>query len=496
MKLKVLSFAVVVALSGHASAFNATGAPNGSGADYRVNISGATATTGTMFEVVTNNLCDPASTISVYEDGSKNWSVACTVLPAFGSDDVLFRKADLGSGFGVTQVDESIPVAVRDMTACTADGTTRTVGSVTVSEYSCTGATVTDVPDIGISDLEPSLFTGTLKAGGVDFKDVTNMIVKPLSGLAFGVVVTTDLRNALQAAQKTPTNNMVVGSDLEKDMPSLSSTQLRSIFTGKVKKWTSLGINDNGTFKDLFAVAAADGTVFVPTDDTVHICRRRAGSGTHAQIASLILGTNCADNTAPMVEATSLSFLEPQVSATQGSSDMGKCLDNIGTGGSTTYTGDNPYSGNRVWGIGYQSTEKNASLSEAYRFVKIDGYAPTLENVHAGRYYDFAQSTLQRRGDNTFNSTITTFGADSDVIAMFDEIANVLGQASQLVSINAGSKFQHDWGQGGWLANPEVAGNTADAILDLSNPVNAVVHSQNNSCQAPLHLSGNKLLVD
>ena len=175
---------------------------------------------------------------------------------------------------------------------------------------------------------------------------------------------------------------------------------------------------------------------------------------------------------------------------------MGKCMDNIGTGGSTSYTGDNLYSGKRVWGIGYQSTEKNATLSEAYRFVKIDGYAPTLENVHSGNYYDFVQSTLQRRGDNTFNSSITTFGADSDVVAMFNEIADVLGQASQLVSINAGAKFQHPWGQGGWLANPETTGNAADDILSLSNPVNAVVHSQNNSCQAPLHVLGNKLLVD
>ena len=491
MKLKVLSFAVAVALSGHASAFNATGAPNGSGADYRVNISGATATTGTMFEVVSNNLCDAASTISVYEDGSRNWAVACTVRAAFGGDDVLFRKADLGSGFGVTQVDESIPVALRDMTACTAAGTTRTVGSVTVSEYTCSSATVTDVPDIGISDLEPALFTGTLRAGGVDFKNITNMVVRPLSGLSFGVVVTTDLRDALQAAQ-----GLTVGSDDEANMPSLTSIELRSLFTGAIRKWTDVGVNNGGTFQDLFAVATAAGGIFVPTDDTVHICRRRAGSGTHAQIASLILGTNCADNTRVMAQATLLPFLEPQVSATQGSSDMGRCMDNIGTGGSTAYTGDNTYSGKRVWGIGYQSTEKNATLSEAYRFVKIDGYAPTLQNVHAGDYYDFAQSTLQRRGDSTFNPSITTFGADADVISMFDEIATVLGQASQLVPLNAASQFQHPWGQGGWLANPEVAGNIADDILDLSNPVNTVVHAGNNSCQAPVHDLGNKMLVD
>jgi hypothetical protein len=176
---------------------------------------------------------------------------------------------------------------------------------------------------------------------------------------------------------------------------------------------------------------------------------------------------------------------------------MTDCLDNLGTGASTAYDGNNQFYGKRRWGLGYQSLEKNADVSSAYRFVKIDGAAPTLENIHAGKYYDFAESTLQRRGGNgDYNSSIVAAGAEADVTAMFEEISVQLAQASNLVSINAGSKFAHPFGQSGWLANPNVSGNTPEDALDLAKPVNVYSHQGENTCQPPIAANGAQILVD
>jgi ABC-type phosphate transport system substrate-binding protein len=406
----------------------------------------------------------------------------------------------------VANVDEKIGVDLIDLSSCGSTSTADTIGGVNVNVWQCTIKETgeTSIPDIGTSDVEPAMFVGSLAAGGVDFKDVSGMVVKPLSGLAFGVVVTDDLRNALQAAQ-----GLTVGSDDEANMPSLSSQAIRTLFAGKVESWNDV-IDSSGNSLVTIAAnyeAANPGSIdFVPGavsgDDTVHACRRRQGSGTHAQIAALIMRTNCSGGV-NVANYTGLPFLKPQVSAAQGSGDMTDCMDNIGDGNSTAYDGDNVFTGKTRWGIGYQSVEKNASLSAAYRFIKIDGYAPTLDNIHAGKYYDFAESTLQRRGGNgDYNSSITgsTLGdMSSDVTAMFDEIAVQLAQATNLVSINAGSKFAHPWAtanQGGWLANPNVSGNTPDAVLSISNPVNAFAHEGANTCQPPIQATTIKVIVD
>jgi hypothetical protein len=526
---KALAAAVTLAISGNVMAFSPTTTP-----DYEVNFSGATATTKTLKQVVVENICDTTQTIDVYElnASSKNWAVACVTSTSVTStaDSVLFRKADLGSGYGVVHVDQSEDVAVLDPSTCEATSSgTDTVGTTTVNTWQCTGKT--DVtPDIGTSDVEPAMFKGTLAplVGGVatDFTNDSNMVIKPLSGLMFGVNATTDLRNALQAAQ-----GLSVGEEDEANMPSLSSQAIRALFTGKVKTWEEVITSDGDDLltattdwnNDPANASHPENPIFVPPVSStasptrphaVHICRRAQGSGTHAQIGALVLRTNCSGGVA-MKSQTSSNNASPQVSAAQGSGDMTTCLDNLGTGSSNPYDSDHQYlmgldestpnAANRRWGLGYQSLEKNDSLSAAYRFVKIDGVAPTLPNVHAGKYYDFAESTLQRRGgDGSYNSTVTTAGKSTDVTAMFDTIATQLGQATHLPDINSGGKFDHPFMhidyRGGWLASPNVSGNTVstDGLLDMSQPVNPFGHYDTgaNTCQPPILKFGKKIIVN
>jgi len=59
-------------------------------------------------------------------------------------------------------------------------------------------------------------------------------------------------------------------------------------------------------------------------------------------------------------------------------------VNTIGTAFNNTYT-----TGGARWAIGVQGLEKNANQAEAWRFVKIDGIAPTLANVAKGKYHDW-----------------------------------------------------------------------------------------------------------
>jgi hypothetical protein len=132
-------------------------------------------------------------------------------------------------------------------------------------------------------------------------------------------------------------------------------------------------------------------------------------------------------------------------------------------------------------------------LTRNYRFVKVDGVAPTLENVHAGKYFDFAEQSMQWRNDGSMGGTAgyTTSAATT----VNDQIAIILGyikdnavSAAALASSNAAS-FTHPWGHGGWLQVPTTT-SPADAVFDPANPVNGVTRTPTgatpNTCQLPL----------
>jgi ABC-type phosphate transport system substrate-binding protein len=516
MKIKALAAAVAMVAAGNAAAIqvHTTGT-----VDFVVNISGATASTFTIREVVTNEICD--SQIDVY-NSDENWVVACVVKPEFqvGTEatSVLFRKADTGSSGGVGPLDLSLPVP---MTLPGAD--CAAVPGSSPQEWECSNdpapiavsdlpnGIVNTIPDIGTSDVEPALFTGSLAGSSGSFQNLSSVDTRALAGLGFGVVATTSLRNALQEMQFPGVDTWTIEMrESQEYMPSLTSSTLRSLFTGQVASWNDL---KNGDGQGLFEVVNfADGSVIVPTGGPqVHVCRRAAGSGTHATIAAEILGTNCAvGQTASMVSL--LGGLDettaPGVTEVRGSSDMSRCLNAAETGViSGSYRGNNNPATN-VWAIGYQSLEKGAltivdgmamsseDLAEEadhFRFIKIDGYAPTLDNIHRGQYTIFSQSSMQTRGDTAgpkWNDSIVAAGAQAQVQAVFEKIAADVGDASTLDELNALPEFAHNFAlggvPGGWLGDPRNPNNTPDLKLDGINPVNSYSRAFVNTCQNPI----------
>ncbi|MGD8631162.1 MAG: hypothetical protein PVG72_10620, partial [Gammaproteobacteria bacterium] len=297
-------------------------------------------------------------------------------------------------------------------------------------------------------------------------------------------------------------------------MPSLPSSVIRSVFSGQVSDWSQ--VSPYGLAMD---------TSGVNQGNNVHLCKRTNGSGTHAQFSINFIGTNCrATSNLAMAEVNDGLSYAPAgyvgVYANSGSSDMDKCLIALGSGagfdgdfddpingslstlpptaypgvgdssvvpgngltgtgvntvvkvrfggavidhplGLTYNNGGNPFT---AFAMGYQSLEKNNSLGAPYRFVKVDGVAPTLENAIAGDYKDVYYLSYQNRVDGSGDPDLKTGGIRSTVTTgkkavakAFFNIWNATAPAA-LAQVNAtlvvdpdGSPGGDDW-QGGFVS--------------------------------------------
>jgi hypothetical protein len=153
----------------------------------------------------------------------------------------------------------------------------------------------------------------------------------------------------------------------------------------------------------------------------------------------------------------------------ESSGDVEKCTNDFNNG--TNISGKNAAFRKR-WAIGIQSLEKNNTLSNPYRFIKIDGFAPTLVNAHAGDYYDVARQSIQTRiGTATVNVDAR------DALVPF---------VDNKVNLDALNK-SHAFGRSGWLGSPRST-QVPDSALNLTQPVawfQRVSGAKSNTCALP-----------
>ncbi|HBO96151.1 MAG TPA: hypothetical protein DD667_22940, partial [Gammaproteobacteria bacterium] len=268
---------------------------------------------------------------------------------------------------------------------------------------------------VGISDVEPELFTiSDNNEAGVQINLNAPRKVNTVNAQTFGVVASPGLRDALQAAQ-----GLSVGSDEVQDMPSMSSDLIANLFSGKVANWSQL--------RDAagLGIDASAGL----SNGAVNICVRTPGSGTQAQFNAYYLGNPCnyrgagdygyvgfstAVDSDGVENNSSVPLIGglfpapgPHIHKNEGSSDMGKCVTNVSADGR--------------WALGVQSLEKvdeGRTDRNNFKYLAIDGVAPTLENVQAGLYQNWASMTIQWRTD------VVTPGSDAEALAeKFVEIA-------------------------------------------------------------------------
>lgn len=534
-------------------------------AAYTIFLSGATASAQFVRNAIIRNVCRAPQTapneITVYQKDGDDWTVICEVNSTTDATNpvVEFVKQGGGSGDGTTPISQPAASALLyPKLSANFDPAATGVGGSNAGEDVCVAAAVPSVlpgtaiafgfhdcqdvvgvragianvvingGDIGTSDVEPPLFFDVnTPSTGIAFSaaDAGAITSAPLAGLAFGVGVTTSLREALQALQfpasspchpAHPSHNTLLpvtlptGEPAPNDqmlydvgrvaatgatgeliavdavspslgtatvadslycMPSLSHETITGIFTGGLTLWEQIVRHDAGAAAPVNLVEAATAAgVPVPAagagftnDRRVHICRRNAGSGTNAQFEAIFLNRPCANingqfQSRGMISAAagdSCDLLGGSVVCNnRGSSDLGRCLDDLQTAGNS----QGLFPGNTIldqprfaWGIGYQSTEKNQSLGRGWRFVRVNGMAPTLNNIHMASYMDHAEQTCQRRVDESPLDPNVPAGVLTQVFA---EVCN----AGPTDVFFENLTFLHPWGQGGWLSVPDEDG--------------------------------------
>ncbi|QSA97268.1 hypothetical protein [Methylococcus sp. EFPC2] len=479
----ILSASVLAVLSAGA---HAAYDPSSTAFDLIVRVSGASAVDNALFDRVDLDLCQANANKSyVLQSGNSTaslgnyWGIACDATAASGvTGKVLFLKRSAGgSGVGVAPVNNSTPIQFVDRASCT-DADANGV-------YTCPTLTVGDVPNGGVSDVAPVAFEAAIN-GGNGANLTGNLTAKEFAAQVFGIVVNTSFRNALQAAQ-FGSAHACVGSETEACMPSLSKQEINSIFSAgtTLTSWGSFRVNRDGLAgtngESLTASPSTAAYRTAPFDTKLHICRRVVGSGTQAQFNANFLDNPSKGGSAltPYSQGDTNFLTGPIVWNGSGSGDVETCLEAYDSGTTKTITSAtgstqiNPASGEtgptKAWAIGIQGTEKNNTLAKAYRFIKIDGVAPTLQNVWNGKYFDFAESSFQvRTGDTSGEATFVknAFNLTAASIAKLN-----LGTDLAYTPGGTGAG-EHQWGVGGYLLPSTITGASPDgAKFVLTNPV-------------------------
>ncbi|BBL73135.1 hypothetical protein [Methylomagnum ishizawai] len=362
--------------------------------------------------------------------------------------------------------------------ACTAFSGSFTSGGTTFNyDYSCTTVTPNITATGSVSDVTPDAFRGgdnvptgqaEIVASGIPNRNA-------IAGHIIGAPVTLLLRNALQYAQvlsgALPSQCAVPGSTTSANMdetaacmPSLGKQQLASLFSGAVSDWNSFSVNVSGTAISLEQVAArwasnggSASYLKAPDDTTVHICRRENGAGQQVALLATILQNPCLGNSAPRLVQPG-SFTDVQLATSLGAEDS--CLTDFNNG-TTNFL---PTAKGNRWAIGIQTTERNVSRSANYRFIKIDGAAPTVEQVALGKYPLWSEYGIQWMNNVTADQgnllrALVKYGQRPDNV-------NARNQADI-----------HSFGTAGYVAL-SANGYAPDPVFNAANPVTPYTHKR------------------
>lgn len=339
-----------------------------------------------------------------------------------------------------------------------------------------------------------------LKLKNVPTKGKKAFTIVPTGGLVYGVAVTLDLYKVLQAAQKRAGSlpkNTVIGSYNETSLPNLNRNVLASLLAGKIGAWDQIKIvdkTDGNAVKTLLdSDILSDAGVTAPYKEAtsgshltpVAVGRRNNGAAIGAVAYAKFLNypatkyaiapaSATADN--PLDEDASL----PIVKSPGGTSATGNLLKDWQNG--TNATGFNNVvdgaSFAKRWGIAVNSADRNSSVTAAgtggdpWRYIRIDGYAPTLENVAAGNYPQWAEGAVLY---STQKSTDSQWALKTKLLKIF---ANDLGSPTVANAVNT----TQAWGKTGIFATTaDPRGFVASIPFDTSNPVVPLTHASNGS---------------
>jgi len=343
-----------------------------------------------------------------------------------------------------------------------------------------------------------------------------------IAAQVFGVVVNLKLRDALQVAQiaagTLPAGCATAGGTLtsptagtkesEACMPNFTTAQLSSLFAqGRMNDWTNLASGADNL------VTANSGSL--PGNTAVHLCSRAAGSGTLATFNTVFENAPCAGSDVKTgaqlvteaiqadVDTVNHSTAEGATGSakayhsTVGSGDLENCLATMDGYDSAVISGSKYVNGMTTegnftlptlsgaatfrWAVGILNADRNTSNALPYRYVKVDGYAPSLVNAANGKYKYWSELALLQgaTAPTTLTTALITALSAPEVIAK-SKATNPAGFVT------------------GYMAE---ASKMTGKVFNIARPVMPFTHTDGantagslNHCRAPAILSGDKLL--
>ena len=468
MKTSKLTLAVASALglsafAGGASAYGPT-----ENYDYELRISGSSAQDEALESVLdsgSHGLCLDNRDVWSYNNSKSDYrAVSCRTdagkvpgLTDTNGDGVIkvlvFKRSRGGSALGVQPLARDKAIPGIDKSTCSAGST------VVGATYNCTGLTSVK-SDVGLSDVDPAIFRNAdntpyepdAAAAYVNFPmtdaDVTNLEIRSAAALIFGIPVTLNFRDALQDAMIT-NGDLVLGCDdsaanrdLEACMPSLSKSALGSVMSGSMVDWSQLDV---------------PGLAMPVSGDTApKLCRRVSGSGTQAAYHVKILYNPCAGGAsgASMLSADGFNVFEHSTSA-----------------GVRTCLNDQHNAGN--YAIGLLSAESKPSSTRNYRWIKVDGVSPSLQNAARGKYPIVVEPTFQWRKSTVSNPL------SGGKLKLAEAIVSIAAKPTTIAARNAA--FTYGGLETGYLAtlpnttSPTVPFSTAAPVWAYSHAANGAV---------------------
>lgn len=483
-------------------------------AAYSVVIAGASSPSGALRDILIRDVCDAGQPIDLLIHGgvTRHFNIACQV----GGLNVLFRKNESGSAAGVIGVDSKTPQPFLNagFAGCTASAA-KTLGGKAYTERSNCGTTaaalVSLTPDFGLSDVEPAALKGPLAPTGSSFLNVSPLTVQPIASLALGFVATTDLYRALQATKFPSTSDCnpdpVGGTDLVRHnpanpaspisgangirdgyeaplsnavhprhtvgdslacMPILSRDEVRSMLARDLTSGNNIWVGPNAADTLTSRTAGKD---YAGLGGAINLCRRNAGSGAHAVTSMHFLSTGCGTGSVNMTAGTCSGSSLCAVNSSESASGVDACL--------------NAHATSNIWAVGYQSTEKNADLGASYRFVKIDGVAPTLKNLTEGNYGHFAELVAVRRSNVNDVINVPNIADIAKANANWSSIVTLMSTPANVGNIDALAITKQPFGDSGYAARgtPGFPPNPAAPINPLSHVRPGT--SVQNTCAGP-----------
>lgn len=501
-------------------------------------ISGSTAIAPALNDYMinaTNPVCDKTQgTPVVYtgtEAGGQFGAVSCVAaarvgLPA-GTKIAIIKENNAGSKNGITPISAptsnfvSYPnttAAGFDAHCVPAAAPITQPGFVPYFPVTCDAtypvvtstATTGPYAALGFADVEAGIFglnpTNVGKGSSVD--------------TAFGIALSLGAYHALQAAE-----GMAHQDNALSDMPSLTRVQLAGIFNGAVTDWTHVvGLSTNpsvGAQSVHFGNSGLSGTNHVcydgtqnstaadcqagtqasvavtPHDTTVYFCERGQSSGTQQTNQIFFADQGCIGSPIKFQTPTTASCLASgctwsaasfgtnPVFAGNGQGDDLACLEGHDQQGQFAV---GLLSTDQPWGT--VAVANNAQSKADWRFIRIDGVAPSNENIAAGKYELWAQSAFYFANSGVNLPT----GNELTLLNFWTNATTQIG-ADTAAAIDLGVERSNPTLDGGILAIPLGSATppspTETQAQFRAAPVNSFLRNNPSSnCQLPYPAGG------